>query len=145
MTDVMKVMEVLAQTRGLALSGEVEEKVPDVLFGDWQRLNQILVNLLSNAIKFTEEGGVQMLIYQADAGHWAMAVSDTGCGISREDQACLFEPFRRGGDPTRYGGTGLGLSIVKRLVGMMEGEITVESELGRGSTFTVVLPIRSEG
>jgi PAS domain S-box-containing protein len=141
LADVLKVMDVLARTRGLTLSGQVAEDVPDVLYGDWQRLNQILVNLLSNAIKFTEEGKVQVRMYLSDPEHWAIEVSDTGCGISRQGLADVFDPFRRGGDSAKYGGSGLGLSIVKQLVEMMGGEVTVESEVGRGSVFTVMLPL----
>lgn len=142
--DVLKVMGVLARTRGLTLGGQVADDVPQVLYGDWQRLNQILVNLLSNAVKFTEEGKVQVRVYLPDSGHWAMEVSDTGCGISRQDQDDVFDPFRRGGDSDKYGGSGLGLSIVKQLVEMMGGGITLESEVGQGSVFTIVLPLRRQ-
>ena len=138
-------MDVLARTRGLALSRQIAEDVPEVLYGDWQRLNQILVNLLSNAIKFTEEGEAQVRVSLPDPGHWAMAVSDTGCGISRQDQVYVFDPFRRGGNSDKYGGSGLGLSIVKQLAEMMNGEIILESEVGQGSVFTVVLPLRQQG
>jgi PAS domain S-box-containing protein len=140
--DVLKVMDVLAQTRGLTLSGQVAEDVPQVLYGDWQRLNQILVNLLSNAIKFTEEGEVRVRVYLSDPRHWVIEVSDTGSGISRQDQAYVFDLFRRGGDSDKYAGSGLGLSIVKQLTEMMGGKITLESEVGQGSVFSVVLPIK---
>jgi PAS domain S-box-containing protein len=140
--DVMNVMEVLARTQGLAMSSEIADGVPEKLFGDRQRLTQILVNLVSNAIKYTNEGEVRVRVYRPDAGRWALEVSDTGRGISREDQSRVFEPFRRAARLPGYGGSGLGLSIVKRLVEMMEGEVRLRSELGQGSTFTVVLPLR---
>jgi signal transduction histidine kinase len=117
--------------------------VPLEITGDLQRLQQILVNLTSNAIKFTGEGRVALRAYMPDPDNWALAVADTGCGISEEGQKIIFEPFRRGKDVAqKYGGAGLGLSIAKQLVELMGGEIQLESEVGRGSTFTVVLPIR---
>ncbi len=119
--------------------------MPSILSGDQQRLQQILVNLVSNAIKFTEEGAVQVCLYCPDPQHWAMEVSDTGSGIPPEAQAYIFEPFRQvDNSMTRENtGTGLGLSIVKQLATLMGGEITLESEIGRGSTFTVQLPLKS--
>ena len=117
--------------------------MPPAITGDLQRLQQILVNLTSNAIKFTDEGKVALRAYMPDPDHWALAVSDTGCGISEEGQKIIFEPFRRGKEVAqKYGGAGLGLSIAKQLVGLMGGEIRLESEVGKGSIFTVVLPIR---
>jgi signal transduction histidine kinase len=106
-------------------------------------LQQILVNLVSNAIKFTEEGAVHLFIYQPDPTHWALQVTDTGPGIPLEAQAYIFEPFRQvDGSVTRqHGGSGLGLSIVRQLTNLMGGEVALASELGRGSTFIVTLPI----
>jgi len=141
--SVHGVMSVLAQTKGLKLTSQIADDVPTTLFGDRQRLHQILVNLVSNAIKFTEQGTVRVRGYRPDATHWALEVSDTGYGIPAEAQAHIFEPFRQADDSlTReYTGAGLGLSIVKQLTEMMGGEITLASEVGRGSTFTVVLPL----
>ncbi len=116
---------------------------------DQARVQQILNNLLSNAIKFTPEGGRIAVTVRRDAlGFMVLAVSDTGVGIAPEDQTAIFEKFRQGrtampdGDAmTReYSGSGLGLSIVKELCRLLHGEILLESELGRGSTFTVRLP-----
>jgi signal transduction histidine kinase len=102
-----------------------------------------LVNLTSNAIKFTRTGSIQVRLCRPDSAHWAIQVTDTGIGIPAEAQAHLFEPFMQvDGSITReQGGTGLGLSIVKQLAHLMAGEITLESEVGRGSTFTVLLPL----
>ena len=138
----MNVMEVLARAQGLAMSSEIAEGVPEKILGDRQRMGQILVNLVSNAIKYTDEGEVRVRAYLPGDGRWALEVSDTGRGISRDDQARVFEPFRRASGLSGYGGSGLGLSIVKQLVEMMRGEIRLRSEVGQGSTFTVILPLR---
>jgi signal transduction histidine kinase len=141
--DVVGVVDVLAQAKGLDLTSHVADDVPGTLFGDRQRLHQIMMNLVGNAVKFTEEGVVSVRAYRADAEHWGLRVSDTGRGISPEAQDYVFDPFRRADESlTReHTGTGLGLSIVKQLVDLMDGEITLESEVDRGSTFTVVLPM----
>ncbi|MBN1977767.1 MAG: PAS domain-containing protein [Anaerolineae bacterium] len=140
---VRQMMEITAHTKNIDLVSHVAADVPPTITGDFQRLQQILVNLTSNAIKFTDEGSVSLCAYKPDLDHWALAVSDTGCGISEEGQKIVFEPFRRGEEVAhKYGGAGLGLSIAKQLVELMGGEIQLESKVGKGSTFTVVLPIR---
>lgn len=141
--DVLGVMDVLAQAEGLELTSHVADDLPAILFGDRQRLYQILVNLMGNAIKFTDDGTVRVRAYRSDVDHWVLEVSDTGRGISPEAQSYIFEPFQSVDEsPTReYAGAGLGLSIVKQLTDVMGGEITLESKLGRGSTFTIVLPM----
>jgi PAS domain S-box-containing protein len=140
---VIGVMDVMAQNKGLELTSSVAEDVPSALTGDWQRLHQILINFANNAIKFTEAGGVDVRIYMHDRDYWAIAVSDTGIGIPKHAQEFIFEPFRQVDESAtrEYGGAGLGLSIVKQLVEMMGGWIELESEEGKGSTFTVVLPL----
>lgn len=144
--DVQGVMDVLAQNKGLKLSMQVEPEVPALLYGDSQRLRQIIVNLLSNAIKFTERGSVEVRVFCPNRERWALSITDTGPGIPIDAQAYIFDPFRRvDTSVTReQAGVGLGLSIVKQLVTLMNGEIQLESRVGRGSTFTVVLPIISE-
>jgi len=142
-------MGVLAEQKGLSLTVEIDEDTPQPVYGDRERLHQVLVNLTNNAIKFTDEGGIHVHIGRANSdysNHWAMAVSDTGPGISQKDKELVFTPFRRVDDSmTReHTGVGLGLSIVKQLVELMDGDIILESELGHGSTFTVVLPLQRE-
>lgn len=141
--NVIGAMGVLAHTKGLELTSHLADDLPATLLGDQQRLRQILFNLVNNAIKFTDKGAVRVRIYQPDADHWALAVSDTGRGIPPKAQSYIFEPFRQVDEPpTRdYTGAGLGLSIVKQLTEIMGGDIVLESEVGRGSTFTVILPL----
>ena len=142
--DVLSKMSVLAQAKGLALTTDIAPDVPTTLCGDPTRLQQILVNLVSNAVKFTQTGSVQIRVYRPTAEHWALQVTDTGPGIPAEAQAYIFEPFGQvDGSATRlHTGTGLGLSIVKQLTTLMSGKITVSSEVGEGSTFTVILPLQ---
>ncbi|REK13071.1 MAG: HAMP domain-containing protein [Planctomycetota bacterium] len=137
----------LAERKNIDLEVEVEPKLPD-MFQDQAKVQQIINNLLSNAIKFTPEGGRIVVGARRRDHHLILTVSDTGVGIAEEDQVAIFEKFRQGksvligGDAmTReYSGTGLGLSIVKELCKLLGGEISLESELGKGSTFTVRLP-----
>ncbi len=140
---VRDVVDVLAQRKGLTLTTHIEDAVPAVVTADRWRLHQVLVNLISNAIKFTGEGTVGVRVYVPDAGHWALEVSDTGCGVLLEIQERIFEPFVVADDPAtrKQAGAGLGLSIVKQLVSLMGGEIELRSKLGQGSAFTVFLPL----
>ena len=108
------------------------------------RLKQILLNLLSNACKFTNEGEVTLRVRQVvDGRDWIeLAVADSGIGITPEQQARLFQDFTQADSLTarRYGGTGLGLALSRKLARMMGGDVTVTSEPGKGSVFTVRLP-----
>jgi signal transduction histidine kinase len=108
------------------------------------RLRQILLNLLSNASKFTKEGEIRLRACRVANGRdWIeLAVSDTGIGMTSEQQAKLFEEFSQADRTTaqRFGGTGLGLAITRKLARMMGGDVTVASEPGKGSVFTVRLP-----
>lgn len=148
--EVQSTMGMLASSEGLELTTEVATDVPDTLHGDEKRLHQILVNLINNAIKFTDEGGVDVRIYRPDGqlrGYWGMEVSDTGPGISEEDQERIFDPFQRvdNSSTREHLGVGLGLSIVKELVDLMGGRLALESEIGEGSTFTILLPLHQQG
>jgi PAS domain S-box-containing protein len=140
---VRRQMIVLAQAKGVALTGEVAADVPVTLQGDARRIQQVLINLVGNAIKFTEEGSVRMKVYRPDMEHWALQVSDTGAGIPDEAKAAIFEPFRQLEGATRpsRAGFGLGLSIVSQLAALMGGQISLESESGQGSVFTVYFPL----
>jgi len=112
---------------------------------DRQKVKQILLNLLSNALKFTHHGGVTIAARQhAKERTMTLSVTDTGIGIASADQERVFEDFRQlDNSPTRpYGGTGLGLSICRRLAQMIDGEITLQSQVGKGSTFTLTLPVK---
>ncbi len=144
LSDVELSMTPLASRKGLKLTTELSTDVPRELMGDPNRLNQIISNLVVNAIKFTDQGGVKVRLCRPDADHWALQVSDTGPGISAEAQDRIFEAFWQvDGSSTRKvtRGVGLGLSIVKQLTALMDGQVTVQSEVGSGSTFTVTLPI----
>jgi signal transduction histidine kinase len=133
----------LAQHKGLALQVEIAPDLPDMVVGDKERTEQVLSNLVVNAIKFTKTGYVQIYSRQEHDDQWILQVKDSGIGISKEAQAFIFEPFRRADESIRreFGGVGLGLAIVQQLVATMNGTIHLESELGRGSTFTVILPL----
>jgi PAS domain S-box-containing protein len=136
-------MRPLAEAKGLALLKDVTPDLPSTVSGDPARLQQILINLIGNAIKFTDEGTIKVRLFRPDEQHWAMSVSDTGPGIPTEAHSLIFEPFRQvDGSATReHGGTGLGLSIVKQLTILMRGQITLDSEIGQGSEFTIRLPL----
>ena len=128
----------------LTLDIDLQRDLP-VLTSDRQKVKQILLNLLSNALKFTHHGSVTVAARIAARDHTAMlSVTDTGIGIATADQDKIFEDFRQlDSAPTRaYGGTGLGLSICRRLAQMLDGRITVHSQVGKGSTFTLTLPIK---
>ncbi len=136
------VMDKPAQDKNLQLKSEVSPALPAKLRGDSQRLQQVLINLVNNAIKFTQQGEISIRLEPRDEKSWACIVRDTGPGIPPEAQPYVFDPFRQvDGIATReHSGIGLGLSIVKRLVDRMGGEVSLESEVGRGSTFTAILP-----
>ena len=138
-------MTVLANNKGLALITSIDPRLPDTLYGDEQRLKQILVNLVGNAIKFTEKGEVQVNLYRSNPAQWTMEVSDTGIGIPIEAQAYIFEPFRQVENKVTHAnkGTGLGLAITNQLVDLMGGQIRLESTVGQGSKFYVILPIHN--
>jgi signal transduction histidine kinase len=133
----------MAEKKNIDLKGHIDPAIP-LLRQDPIKLQQILSNLLSNAIKFTPEGGRVLLKAEADPLYLTLTVTDTGVGIPPQEQELVFEKFRQGGNPlTReHAGTGLGLSIVRELSKLLGGEVTLQSELGRGSTFTVRLPVQ---
>jgi CheY-like chemotaxis protein/signal transduction histidine kinase len=147
-TDVAQLVDGLralfqpqADDKGLAFDVQVEPDAPARLYTDGQRAGQILRNLLSNAVKFTASGRIGLKV-RAASGGIAFEVSDSGIGISDEQMGIIFEPFRQvdGTTNRRFGGTGLGLSISRNLAEMLGGSITVQSQPGRGSCFTLWLP-----
>ena len=133
-----------ASRHGIKLERIIDDRLGDFT-GDERKVKQVLVNLLSNAVKFTPEGG--RIKVEARLGDSAVitSVTDTGIGIASEDQEVIFEEFRQVGSnyAQKREGTGLGLSLTRKFVEMHGGKIWVESELGRGSTFTFTLPIRT--
>ncbi len=139
------VMDKIAADKQLTFTSEIDPQLPERMNGDSYRLRQILINLANNAVKFTGRGGVHIRLFRRDAAHWGISVRDTGDGIPNDEIPHIFETFRQvDGTTTRqYGGIGLGLSIVKQLVSLMQGEIAVESELGSGSTFTILFPLNN--
>jgi signal transduction histidine kinase len=132
----------LAEKKNIDLPAIVDPTLPPAR-QDSGKIQQILSNLLSNAIKFTPEGGRVLLRADADGADLILTVSDTGVGIAPEDQDLVFEKFRQAASPmTReHQGTGLGLSIVRELSKLLGGDVKLQSEIGRGSTFTVRLPL----
>ncbi len=141
--NMHEAMDHLSAEKGLLLTSTLDPALPETIMGDPLRLQQILLNLVSNAVKFTDQGSVHVRLSKHKADRWQMQVSDTGRGISREQISIIFDPFRQAdsGVMREHGGVGLGLSIVKQLVTQMNGEITVESQPGVGSTFSVILPL----
>ncbi|MGH3879880.1 MAG: HAMP domain-containing protein [Actinophytocola sp.] len=135
----------LTADKGLHFEVSVEEDVPELLTTDEQRLRQVLRNLLSNAVKFTEKGRVELRVRRVDGPEprVALSVVDTGIGIAKENLGSIFGAFQQADGTTsrRYGGTGLGLSISRQVANLLGGEIQAESRLGRGSTFTLLLPV----
>jgi signal transduction histidine kinase/ActR/RegA family two-component response regulator len=142
-----KVFAFRIKEKGLRFETVTEESIPDLLVGDSLRLRQILLNLLGNAVKFTHEGSIALLASGERNGDQVLlrlAVRDSGIGITPEKQPRIFEAFRQADESIvpKYGGTGLGLSICVKLVSLMGGKIELESELGKGSTFSVLLSLK---
>ena len=135
-------LQIAADRKGLRLRLDEGPEVPPYLRGDALRLQQIVLNLLGNAIKFTEHGSVVLQVRYAQ-GQLRVAVIDTGIGIAADKLAHIFDPFAQADTSTtrRYGGTGLGTTIARQLAELMGGSIAVQSTVGQGSTFTVVLPL----
>jgi signal transduction histidine kinase/DNA-binding response OmpR family regulator len=145
----MQLMLPHAQDKNLALDFECDASVPLAILGDETRLMQVLMNLLSNAIKFTEQGSVRLQVQAVGTGEACsliLSVIDTGIGIAPDQIQRLFKPFEQGTAATarQYGGTGLGLTICSQIVELMGGRITVSSQPGAGSCFSVRLPVQSE-
>lgn len=142
--DVVYLNKQTVAARSLDLTAAIDPKLPDMVFGDYHRIRQILVNLVGNAVKFTKQGSIKVAVTSAPTQGIegtlipiTFEISDTGIGIPEEKLSRLFKPFSQADSSTtrRYGGTGLGLAICRRLVELMQGEITVESTAGKGSTF----------
>jgi two-component system sensor histidine kinase RpfC len=148
LNTIIQLQKTMAESKGLQLTHYIDSHIDFNLMGDPQHLRQILINLIGNAIKFTDSGSVKLVVRQAGADTIAKAnrvrfeVSDTGIGISQDDIEKIFEDFTQANNAgdVKYQGTGLGTTISKQLVELMGGEIGVESELGKGTTFWFELP-----
>lgn len=144
-SSVVEIIEPLARNKELSLVVNCD-RAPDQVTTDPLRVQQILTNLLSNAIRYTESGTVSLQCYQESEQKWAISITDTGLGISSDDQTKIFQSYFRAvsnQQPQDTNGTGLGLAIVSHLVQLLHGEIKVVSQLGKGSTFTVILPLET--
>jgi len=141
--DLENLFSPVAEMKSLEFKVEMEKGLPEKIVSDRHRLAQVLRNLLSNAFKFTEKGEVKLKVFTPEPGKVAFSVEDTGIGIPAEKQEVIFEAFRQADGTTarKYGGTGLGLSISRKLAELLKGEILLESEAGKGSKFTLVIPV----
>ncbi|KAF0182211.1 MAG: histidine kinase [Nitrospirae bacterium] len=142
---MVKTVSPLAHKKGIALRLDIADAVGTITT-DQRRLEQVMLNLLNNAVKFTEKGHVRISC-RTENDHYLLSFSDTGVGMQPEDIPNIFQPFRQidSGLTRKHEGTGLGLSICKKIIDIMDGTISVESQLGAGSTFTVRLPGQSGG
>lgn len=144
--DVAKSIAPTALQKNLKVRTQLDPDLPEMIQTDVGKLRQVLLNIVNNAAKFTEEGSISITaepVFNSDATYIKFTVEDTGIGIPEEAMNSLFEPFYQvdGTHARRYGGTGLGLSISKALVGCMSGSITVVSEPGFGSRFSITIPV----
>jgi signal transduction histidine kinase/CheY-like chemotaxis protein len=145
--EALRSLALRAHEKGLELAGQIAGDVPRFVLGDAGRLRQVLVNLVGNAIKFTEQGEVVLSLGNPRTNlgdnRVAFAIRDTGIGIPPNRRETIFDAFTQvdGSSVRRFGGTGLGLTISSQLVKLMNGDIWLESELGKGSTFHVSLPL----
>ncbi len=133
----------LAEQKGLGLETFLDPDLPPEIMGDKGHLEHVLTNLVGNAIRFTQSGKVTIRFETAADSRWQLSVTDTGLGIPPHALEFIFDEFRQvdGSSQREYGGTGLGLAIVRKLTVLMGGTVQVESEVGKGSTFTVKLPL----
>jgi len=132
-----------AKEKNLKLITVISPEVPSYVRGDISRLNQVVSNLVGNALKFTKEGEVKVRFFRVDEDHWGIEIADTGPGISQQDQEHIFDPFWQAdfSETREHAGMGLGLSIVKQLVQRINGQVSVESQLGKGTKFVITLPV----
>jgi signal transduction histidine kinase len=143
LTEVVNQLMPMASNKGLQLTLEMEDSLPMAL-ADSHRIRQVVINMASNALKFTERGGVTIRCALLDRYDMLrISVNDTGIGISPAALDYIFEAFRQadGSTTRRFGGTGLGLTIARKLIELQGGEVSVESVVGQGSTFSFTLPV----
>src|SRR5581483_9452718 len=143
--QVVTEIKPLLDSKGLSIRCDIPNTLPTVE-SDAIKIKQIFTNLLSNAIKFTDRGGITIEVKERPMRRgFEFAVEDTGIGVKPEALSKIFETFYQVGETGRSGGSGLGLAIVKNLTHLLQGEISVQSKYGRGSTFTLFLPYRLRG
>ncbi len=144
--ELVRVIRPIATDKKLSFQCEIDDGVPELIVTDRQRLEQILKNLLSNAIKFTDHGRVDLRITSQPNNQIAIDVSDTGIGIAKENQADVFKAFEQVDTAAnrKFNGTGLGLTITTELTRILGGQIELTSELNKGSTFRITLPVQYE-
>ena len=143
-SDIQSMFLPMAKSRHLALNIHVEDGIPESIYSDKMRLEQVLKNLISNAIKFTSEGSVTLRVSYNEKGNKLLfSVKDTGIGIAPEKQALIFEAFKQADGSTRrkFGGTGLGLSISRELTRLLKGTLSINSKEGEGSEFIMEIPV----
>ncbi len=140
--ETVELLAPRAQAKNIEIASFVDDRLPERIVGDAARVRQVLLNLAGNAIKFTATGGVAVIVEPA-GDDIRFLVHDTGIGLKPEDQSRIFRDFERadGSSTRKFGGTGLGLAISKRIVERMDGDIAVDSEEGKGATFSVTLPL----
>ncbi|MEH6660836.1 MAG: ATP-binding protein [Parasphingorhabdus sp.] len=144
----VRLMKAAAAQKGLKLESQYDESLPQTILGDQLRIRQILSNLIGNAVKFTQDGGISVHARKIGLGNHELiefAISDTGIGIAQQRQSAIFEEFSQADESTarKFGGTGLGLAISRQLAKLMGGTISLQSEIGKGTTFFVTLPVQS--
>lgn len=149
LTTIEMLMKPLAESKRLTFKVNYSEELPAVIQTDPVRLQQCLINLVNNALKFTERGHVYLnvsLMYVSKKPFIRFDVEDTGIGIPLDKQKCIFEAFMQadGATTRKYGGTGLGLAISKKIASLLGGQLTLKSQLGKGSVFTIIIPITTD-
>lgn len=142
-TQTLNMFQVKAKDKKIELKQEINPELPDAILGDPSRLGQILNNLISNAVKFTSLGQVKLIIDKDDDKTLLIKVEDSGIGMTSEEQKRIFEAFTQANATTnrKYGGTGLGLTITEKLVKLQNGRIEIWSEPGKGTIFSIYLPL----
>ncbi|WP_165894385.1 response regulator [Sphingobacterium alimentarium] len=143
--NIEDLFKAIAKDKNIAFNVSIDQDIPAEFLSDEYRLQQVLKNFLSNAFKFTEAGGNVDFTVSLQSNNLSFEVKDSGKGISKEKQDLIFEAFRQedGSTSRKYGGTGLGLSISKEIASLLGGRITLKSELGVGSTFSLIIPIQT--
>ena len=137
LNNAVTMVELTIEEKNLYIKYDYKNKIPRHYIGDSLRLSQVFINLISNAVKFTHEGGIVISIEKVSANRLLFAITDTGIGLTQEEQKQLFNSFEQadGSTTRKYGGTGLGLSISKQIIKLMDGDIWIKSEKAKGTTF----------